>query len=148
MNGKVMYGLLVFLLLAFSTWQWQRFDLPSLKHSLLPSELPSISDRDTKTQLSAMLAHSLWDKRRGAANKQANAALVEQQGKSLAWSLKGIGYQQMHAPVAVIAVGSNVKMYHEGDRLPDGALLMRIMASNIVIEENGEERHVYLFKEK
>ena len=148
MSGKMIYGLLFFSLLAFSIWQWQRFDLPPLKNSLLPPELPTISNRDTKMQLSSMLAHSLWDKSRGAAIKQANATLVKQQTTSLAWSLKGIGYQKMHAPVAMIAVKSKVKVFHEGDILPDGAELVLVMAKKIVIERNGEEKDVYLFKEK
>jgi len=48
----------------------------------------------------------------------------------------------------MIAVGAEVKTYREGDALPDGAILLRIMADGVAIRENGEERDVYLFKEK
>jgi len=144
MNGKLIYGLLLFALMLYATWQWMHFDLPVLKHAVVP---PTVSDiAAPKAQQEMLLAHNLWDKSRGASSQKINSELAAKQASALTWTLKGIGYQQMHSPVAVIASGDRVKLYHEGDTLPDKALLIQVMARGILVTKDGEERHVYLFK--
>jgi len=146
MNAKLIYTALLLSVVVLSAWRWQQFDLPALKEPLLPPAVPIIQNANSEAQLKHILEHNLWDKGRGKINPPGEAALDVDKVTDARWVLKGIGYQQMHMPVAVIAVGTDVKMYHEGDVLPDGALLTRVMAGGIVIERNGEEQNVYLFK--
>ena len=146
MIAKLIYSMLLLTLMLYSSWQWMHFELPMLKHAVVPPALPEVVAR--KEQLETLLAHNLWDKSRGASEQKVNSELATKQALALTWTLKGIGYQQMHAPVAVIASGDRVKLYHEGDILPDKARLMQVMARGILVEKDGEERYVYLFKKK
>jgi len=147
MGGKILYGALLSLLLAYSAWQWSGFELPVMKHAVLPPALPTALPLSTG-QLETILAHNLWDKDRGEGQKKNTALSDKASSKLTLWSLKGIAYQQMHEPVVMLASGAVVKAYREGDSLPDGALLVRIMAGSIIIQKNGKEQYVYLFKEK
>jgi len=146
MNGRLIYGLLLFVLMLYSTWQWMHVDTPVLKTAIVPPALPKVSMH--KKQLKTILAHNLWDKSRGASKHQLGTQRAEKKHVVLSWVLKGIGYQHMRASVAMIASGNHVTLYHEGDRLPDETLLMQVMVDGILVDKDGEEKRVYLFKKK
>ena len=146
MIGKLIYSMLLLALMLYSSWQWMHFELPALEHAIVPPVLPEVVVH--KQHLETLLAHNLWDKSRGSSGPKANSELAAKQALALTWTLKGIGYQQMHAPVAVIASGDRVRLYHEGDTLPDKARLVQVMARAILVEKDGNERYVYLFKKK
>jgi len=146
MKGKLIYGMLLFMLVLNAAWQWTHFPLPVLKHAVVPPSLPVVAKN--RKQLKMLLAHNLWDKSRGEFKQKSNSELEVKKVALLTWTLKGIGHQQMHAPVAVIASGDDVKSYHEGDILPDEALLVQVMARGILVEKDGKEQRVYLFKKK
>jgi len=148
MKGKLIYGAALLLLLASVTWQWLQFEAPSLKKPLLPPALPVLQPLDSGSLLETVLANNLWSQSRGRVDAPAEAAIGLLQDQAVSWALKGIGFQQGHGPTAMIAAGVEVKVYHEGDLLPGGAKLLRIMAHGVVVEMNGEERNVYLFKEE
>jgi len=148
MNGKVLYLTVLLASLAFPAWQWLGFELPSLKQPLMPPALPAAQVMDSEAQLTRILTKNLWAEDRGKIEAQGADISEVEQVKSTEWTLKGIGHQQNQAPVAVVMQESGVEMYHEGDVFPDGWILERVLAESIVIGKNGEERNVYLFKEK
>lgn len=148
MSFRLIYAGLLVLVLASAAWQWSQFEMPAKKKTMLPPALQLEQEFDSAVRFESMQNHNLWDKSRGRLAEDTVTATGEKKIQAVSWALKGVGVQQIHAPTAMIAAGAEVKVYHEGDVLPDGALLLRIMANGIVVELNGEERNVYLFKEK
>jgi len=142
----MLYAPLLLLMLTEPLLLYLDLQVGQVQHNMTPPQLTKlVENSDNGAMLEQVLAHILWNKQRGALGDSVEAT-SQSQVTSISWSLKGIGHQQLHAPAAVISDGSNVKIYHEGDILPDGALLIRVMPHEIEIEKDGEERNVYLFK--
>lgn len=127
--------------------QWEGTIAIPKKEALLPPELPLITKANEQL-LDTILAHNLWEKSHNKiiaeAEKKREKSTPQQTKK---WQLKGIGFKQMSTPLVIITTNDDTKVYREGDTLPDGTLLNKITINSIIINKEGEQKNVYLFKD-
>ncbi len=93
-----------------------------------------------------ILTRNLWDKNRGRiieqsgrhTNDNANTAST---AAAVTWQLKGVKMPN----IAIIQVGTTLKIYHPGQTLPNGDLLKKVFIDGITVEQEQKTKHVYLF---
>jgi|LWDU01.1.fsa_nt_gi hypothetical protein len=156
----VVFGIILYPLIS----QWDAPIELKQKQALLPPKTPTYVQLDN-SQLSILLARNLWDKKRDHKTpadvqvdnsqlsilsdtkrdhiKSAKDGEVPSQQE---WILQGIGRQAGEKPIAVIMINGKTQSYNEGGTLPDGAQLITIGMSSIVVEKTGKKKDVYLFK--
>ena len=99
---------------------------------------------DAKQQI---LAHNLWDKKRGVIVSDTLKKDGEKQKKMANWTLKAV----KNAEFAMIDVDGKLKKYYPDDELPNQIRLKKILFDGIVVqgqEEEDEEKTIYLFGKK
>ena len=99
-----------------------------------------ILQKDAKQHI---LAHNLWDKKRGKIEGHVDKKGKKKQG-STKWQLKGIKDYEF----AVIETDGELKKYYIGDELPNETYLKQIILGGIVVQNKTEENYIYLFGKK
>lgn len=118
------------------------------KKALLPPDLPIIPKKDNKL-LKTLLAHNLWVKNHTKVKTGGEGQdQQENQQQTKKWQLQGIGLQQTGILSAAITANASIKIYYQGDSLPDGTTLEKITIDSITTtNQEGEEHYVHLFKD-
>jgi len=135
---------------AVLTLQWNQMLVPSSEHmDISPPELPEPVSEPASDWVALIMKHNLWDKERGAMTGVTDVA-----GKPAAapgatvWVLKAVAFSRLAEPEALLLVGkkdAEMKIFHEGDRLPDGARLALIFNDGIEVERGDKLTRIYLF---
>lgn len=112
---------------------------------------------NSEQYLSQILAHNLWDKDRTPLNVSIqgniNQSVPEGQlatdivEEDKAWKLVGVSNTDQESFV-MIESSDGVQRYEEGDFLPDGTLLNKVLAYGIQISKSGKNERLYLFGKK
>jgi len=151
MTGRWLQLLFVLALLVISVHfmlEWRHAGVGSSSEQLLPPALPLPPAQVNSSVLEDILAHNVLDQHRGRVDEHVGTDQMSQNHADHTWKLLAIAVQQLHEPIAVILVADKMQSLHEGDMLPDGAQLARVMKDGITVEEDGKERNVYLFGKK
>lgn len=147
-----LYVLLLGLVLGRSVLDWYSAgSLPpaqALQPPPLPSEPPTLGDQPRQT----ILAHNLWDERRGQVLAPDAEAFAETGAKPAAaqvWHLRAVIAPAPSGPLAMIenstARDEKWHTYREGDELPNGERLLEILPDGIVFQESDQTQQRFLF---
>jgi hypothetical protein len=126
---------------------WQGMTIPTSPAIAPPSltKPPATENKDARAQI---LGHNLWDKQRGQMSESKHETLKGAESASAPvdtnWQLKGI----LMPNAAYLKTGKKLKPYHPPQKLPDGAILRKILIDGIVLEKNTKKYNVYLFGKK
>ena len=136
----------------------QPYPMPAAR-TILPPELPQISNRLGDDVLSVIKRGNIWHREResllvagaggtsGAgegAEANSDGAAATEAAPDNSWQLIGVsgeGRQQF----AVIDSRLGMSSYQVGETLPDGATVTKIMAFGIQVNRLGQDESVYLF---
>jgi len=121
---------------------------PHLSTRMAPPDLPAAPQLPDARLLASILAHNVLDQQRGRAVDAVVGDKHKQRAVDTTWHLLATAVQPLDAPVAVILSGGKMQSLREGDLLPDQTRLALVMADGIIVEEDGKEKHVYLFGRK
>lgn len=128
-----------------SLWLEDDSDLSTAQHPPQFKQQELIISDDTKQQI---LTHNLWDKARGRIideNPQRTDPQKQLTSAALAlaqqWQLKGVKMPD----IAILQAVDSIKIYHPGERLPDGALLQKVLIDGIILKRENKTENIYLF---
>ena len=99
-----------------------------------------VLQKDAKQQI---LAHNLWDKKRGGIESHVDQKKGKKKG-NIKWQLKGIKDNEF----AIVEADGELKKYYIDDELPDKTYLKKIISGGIIVQGKTEERYIYLFGKK
>jgi len=142
------YYLLPALVLLLPLWTWFELEPGDSRTAVAPPLLPQAEDVKTNGLLEAILAHNLWDEKRGQLVSDATQAAGAADKSASACQLKGIAYAQLQVPQAMFACDGKLTLLQEGAELPDHSLLREIHVDHAVLEKDGDIRKQYLFGKK
>jgi len=143
-SEKIIYIAGILMLAAYFSWQWTKSEqLIQTKSHAIPQapEAPVTAVAET---ISIILAHNLLEEARGqvhASDKE--KAQIKQ--KNSQWKLLATVISEHDDPIAIIEVNKEKKRIHQGDTLPDGAYLERILEEGCIVKTKEEKSFVYLF---
>ncbi len=152
-RGLMIYATLMLLVLAGPAWRWHEPYVPSVRPALPPPAIPVLPAPPEAKLLDVILAHNLWSRKRGrvgetAARDRTNGG---RHGGASGWRLEAVAYARTTPPVAMIvydATPETVHAQHEGDRLPDGSQLTKILPDGVMVEKDGRRMFIYMFGKK
>lgn len=129
-----------------AAWEWHASDVPVVESTHALPDLPSGVSRIGDELLQAILVRDLFDPSRGRIPEP--AAPAGQQGdkpEDVHWRLLATVLQSGQSPAVVVEIAGEIKVLRQGEWLPGGARLTRILPDGIEITSNGVDRHIFLF---
>ncbi len=145
MKSKIAYLIILGLILYPLAQHWQEPVKIPKKQALLPPLLPNIPKANGKL-LNIVLKHNLWDKKRQqlSLNDDKISKKSKTEQKNIKWQLQAVAPQEIEASI-IIAINSQPRLFHLGDKLPGGWQLIKILTDGIVIKQQKTTKYVYLF---
>lgn len=156
MRPGALYSLGLLMIALYGGWQWHRPIEGAASSPLLPPALPVLKEAPSKQWLPRILQHDLWSPTRGKQAKQTSktAPKTKQHAKKpsvIKPRLLAVS-RDIDTTISLalfrLAKDKPPQAFYEGDLLPNGAQLDRILSDGVVLDVNGVKQHVYLFGKK
>lgn len=128
------------MILLLLVWQWYWLGVNDAGSQSRPDELVTPSQFDTQEALGRILAHNLWEPTRksveASTSQTDSGAAVAQQ--AISWQLVAIARSgdNLTAFMGNPADPASYKKYSEGDVLPSGGKILKILSDRLVYQAN------------
>jgi len=148
LSERVIYVMALLIMAGYFSLQWQHNGVqPHSKKYTLPDMPPLPVIADSKT-LKILLTHNLLEQNRGQAIENRTEKEQQQQQTDKQWHLLATALSQYGVPIVIISAQGKTKTLHEGELLPDGSRLLKILKDGCMIETKEKNQVVYLFGKK
>lgn len=129
-------AVMILLLLA---WDWYWLGVSEAGNQSRPDDLNTLAQFDAQQALDSILAHNLWEPARSksveASTSQTDPAVIQQ---AISWQLVAIARAEdkLTAFMGNPADPASYKKYSEGDVLPSGEKILKILSDRLVYQVN------------
>lgn len=128
------------LMLLLFIWDWYWLGVSEAGNQTRPDPLIAVDQVDTQQALNTLLEHNLWEPTRKSEADlvQAQQTAAESQKQSVSWQLVAVAAagDKLTAFMGNPGDAASYKKYLEGDVLPNGEKILKILSDRVVYQTN------------